>query len=100
MSTQHWRRGLDRPILMIPGPTEVPWRVIRAMAQPAMIQYEPPFDDEILEPACLDLRQVFQTSGEVIAMPGPGAPGSRPRRSPSSSRATASSWSWRASSAA
>ncbi len=75
MSNQHWRRGLDRPILMIPGPTEVPWRVIRAMAQPAMIQYEPPFDEEILEPACLDLRQVFQTSGEVIAMPGSGRTG-------------------------
>ncbi|MGH7321972.1 MAG: pyridoxal-phosphate-dependent aminotransferase family protein [Candidatus Rokuibacteriota bacterium] len=75
MGNQHWRRGLDRPILMIPGPTEVPWRVIRAMAQPAMIQYEPPFDEEILEPACLDLRQVFQTSGEVIAMPGSGRTG-------------------------
>jgi aspartate aminotransferase-like enzyme len=68
-------RGLDRPILMIPGPTEVPWRVIRAMAQPAMIQYEPPFDEEVLEPACLELRQVFQTSGEVIAMPGSGRTG-------------------------
>lgn len=72
MSTQHWRRGLDRPILMIPGPTEVPWRVIRAMAQPPMIQYEPPFDEEILEPALLDLRSIFQTSGEVLAMPGSG----------------------------
>jgi aspartate aminotransferase-like enzyme len=60
---------------MIPGPTEVPWRVIRAMAQPAMIQYEPPFDDEILEPACLDLREVFQTTGEAIAMPGSGRTG-------------------------
>jgi aspartate aminotransferase-like enzyme len=57
---------------MIPGPTEVPWRVIRAMAQPAMIQYEPPFDDEVLEPACLELRSVFQTSGEVVALPGSG----------------------------
>jgi aspartate aminotransferase-like enzyme len=75
VSQQHWMRGLDRPILMIPGPTEVPWRVIRAMAQPAMIQYEPPFDEEILEPACLELRQVFQTSGEVIAMPGSGRTG-------------------------
>ena len=75
MSSQHWRRGLDRPILMIPGPTEVPWRVIRAMAEPPMIQYEPPFDEEILEPACLDLRQVFQTTGEVIAMPGSGRTG-------------------------
>jgi aspartate aminotransferase-like enzyme len=75
VSQQHWMRGLDRPILMIPGPTEVPWRVIRAMAQPAMIQYEPPFDEEILEPACLDLRQVFQTTGEVLVMPGSGRTG-------------------------
>jgi aspartate aminotransferase-like enzyme len=75
VSQQHWMRGLDRPILMVPGPTEVPWRVIRAMTQPPMIQYEPPFDEEILEPACLDLRQVFQTTGEVIAMPGSGRTG-------------------------
>jgi aspartate aminotransferase-like enzyme len=75
VSQQHWMRGLDRPILMIPGPTEVPWRVLRAMTQPPMIQYEPPFDEEILEPACLDLRQVFQTTGEVIAMPGSGRTG-------------------------
>ena len=75
MSQQHWMRGLDRPILMIPGPTEVPFRVLRAMWQPPMIQYEPPFDEEILEPACLDLRQVFQTTGEVIAMPGSGRTG-------------------------
>ncbi len=75
MTNQHWRRGLDRPILMIPGPTEVPWRVIRAMAQGPIIQYEPPFDEEVLEPACLDLRQVFQTSGEVIALPGSGRTG-------------------------
>ena len=75
MSQQHWMRGLERPLLMIPGPTEVPWRVLRAMAQPPMIQYEPPFDEEILEPACLELRQVFQTTGEVLAMPGSGRTG-------------------------
>jgi aspartate aminotransferase-like enzyme len=75
VSQQHWMRGFDRPILMIPGPTEVPSRVLRAMSQPPMIQYEPPFDEEILEPACLDLRQVFQTTGEVIAMPGSGRTG-------------------------
>ena len=75
MTNQHWRRGLDRPILMIPGPTEVPWRVIRAMARGPVIQYEPPFDEEVLEPACLDLRQVFQTTGEVVALPGSGRTG-------------------------
>jgi aspartate aminotransferase-like enzyme len=75
VTNQHWRRGLDRPILMIPGPTEVPWRVIRAMARGPVIQYEPPFDEEVLEPACLDLRQVFQTTGEVVALPGSGRTG-------------------------
>jgi len=59
VTNQHWRRGLDRPILMIPGPTEVPGASSRAMAQGPVIQYEPPFDEEVLEPACLDLRQVF-----------------------------------------
>src|SRR5262249_45101799 len=75
VSQQHWMRGLERPVLMIPGPTEVPYRVLRAMSQPPMIQYEPPFDEEILEPACLDLRQVFQTTGEVVTMPGSGRTG-------------------------
>lgn len=75
MSQQSWMRGFDRPILMIPGPTEIPSRVLRAMAQPPMVQYEPPFDEEILEPACLDLRQIFQTTGEVVAMPGSGRTG-------------------------
>jgi len=60
---------------MIPGPTEVPGASSRAMAQGPVIQYEPPFDEEVLEPACLDLRQVFQTSGEVIALPGSGRTG-------------------------
>jgi len=75
VSQQSWMRAFDRPILMIPGPTEIPSRVLRAMAQPPMIQYEPPFDEEVLEPACLDLRQVFQTSGEVLVMPGSGRTG-------------------------
>src|SRR5512145_1363587 len=75
VSNQSWMRAFDRAILMIPGPTEIPSRVLRAMAQPPMIQYEPPFDEEVLEPACLDLRQVFQTSGEVLVMPGSGRTG-------------------------
>lgn len=75
MSQQSWMRGFDRPILMVPGPTEVPCRVLRGMAQPPMIQYEPPFDEEILEPAGLDLRQAFQTTGEVVVMPESGRTG-------------------------
>ncbi len=68
-----WASGNNRPILMIPGPTELPWPVIQAMNQPPMIQYDQNFDLNILEPTTLALRQVFQTTdGEVIIMPGSG----------------------------
>ena len=61
------------PILMIPGPTELPFAVVQAMNQPATIQYDMNFDVKILEPVTLALRDIFQTSrGEVIAMPGSG----------------------------
>ena len=68
-----WGVPQARAILMIPGPTELPWPVMQAMSQPAMIQYDQHFDVNILEPATLALRDVFQTAtGEVIVMPGSG----------------------------
>jgi aspartate aminotransferase-like enzyme len=57
---------------MIPGPTELPFPVIQAMNQPPAIQYDRTFDEEVLEPTVLALRDVFQTRGEVIIMPGSG----------------------------
>jgi aspartate aminotransferase-like enzyme len=57
---------------MIPGPTEVPPPVIQAMNQPPAIQYDGTFDETVLEPTVLALREVFQTRGEVILMPGSG----------------------------
>src|SRR5215475_4983041 len=57
---------------MIPGPTELPFPVIQAMNQPPAIQYDRSFDDEVLEPTTLALREVFQTKHEVIVMPGSG----------------------------
>jgi aspartate aminotransferase-like enzyme len=57
---------------MIPGPTELPFPVIQAMNQPPAIQYDRSFDEEVLEPTVLGLRDVFQTRGEVIIMPGSG----------------------------
>src|SRR5262245_63982794 len=59
-------------MLMIPGPTELPWPVVQALNQPAAIQYDRSFDDEVLEPTTLALREVFQTQHEVIIMPGSG----------------------------
>ena len=72
-STIRWGATLTHPILMIPGPTELPFPVVQAMNQPAMIQYDAHFDVKVLEPATLGLREIFQTEkGEVIAMPGSG----------------------------
>src|SRR4051812_6161167 len=68
----NWAHATTRPILMIPGPTELPFPVIQAMNQPPAIQYDKSFDEEVLEPTVLALREVFQTRGEVIIMPGSG----------------------------
>src|SRR5262245_48924858 len=68
-----WGIPQTRPVLMIPGPTELPFPVIQAMNQPPAIQYDLSFDAKVLEPVTLDLREIFQTpKGEVIAMPGSG----------------------------
>ena len=72
-STIRWGANRTHPILMIPGPTELPFPVVAAMSQPATIQYDMNFDVNVLEPVTLALRDVFQTSrGEVIVMPGSG----------------------------
>ncbi len=68
-----WGIPQTRAVLMIPGPTELPFPVIQAMNQPPAIQYDLSFDAQVLEPATLALREIFQTPrGEVIAMPGSG----------------------------
>lgn len=72
-STIRWGATQAQPILMIPGPTELPFPVVAAMNQPATIQYDMNFDVKVLEPVTLALRDIFQTTrGEVIAMPGSG----------------------------
>lgn len=68
----NWGQCHTRPILMIPGPTELPPPVIQAMNQPPSIQYDRTFDELVLEPTVLGLRDVFQTRGEVILLPGSG----------------------------
>ena len=68
----HWGRCATRPVLMIPGPTEMPFPVIQALNQPPAIQYDASFDDAVLEPTTRALRDVFQTRHEVILMPGSG----------------------------
>src|SRR5262249_20935033 len=71
----NWARCHTRPVLMIPGPTEIPHPVIQAMNQPPSIQYDRSFDETVLEPTTLALREIFQTRGEVILLPGSGRAG-------------------------
>jgi len=73
MDSIKWAVPQAREILMIPGPTEIPFPVIQAMNQPPVIQYDQTFDVDVLEPINLALKKVFQTErGEVITMPGSG----------------------------
>ncbi|HYS91953.1 MAG TPA: aminotransferase class V-fold PLP-dependent enzyme, partial [Candidatus Acidoferrales bacterium] len=68
-----WAVPQAREILMIPGPTELPFPVIQAMNQAPIIHYDQSFDLDVLEPVNLALKKVFQTAaGEVITMPGSG----------------------------
>src|SRR5437773_1705355 len=71
-STINWTQVHTRPVLMIPGPTELPFPVMQAMNQPPAIQYDRSFDEGVLEPTTLGLRDVFQTRNEVLVMPGSG----------------------------
>src|SRR3989442_10751160 len=70
--TINWAQCHTRPLLMIPGPTELAPPVIQALNQPPTIQYDRSFDEGVLEPTTLALRDVFQTRNEVILMPGSG----------------------------
>ena len=60
-----------RHFLQIPGPTNVPDRVLRAMAQPTIDHRGPDFaklTHEVLE----GLKQIFKTSGAVVIYPSSG----------------------------
>ncbi len=60
-----------RHFLQIPGPTNVPDRVLRAMAQPTIDHRGPAFAAlgcEVLE----SLKHVFQTTGPVVIYPSSG----------------------------
>src|SRR3989449_11342243 len=61
-----------RPFLQIPGPTLVPDRIVRAMAQPIIDHRGPRFEALVRE--CLNgLGRIFQTDrGHVLLYPGSG----------------------------
>jgi alanine-glyoxylate transaminase/serine-glyoxylate transaminase/serine-pyruvate transaminase len=61
-----------RPFLQIPGPTLVPDRIARAIAQP-LIDHRGPQFANLLKEVLEGLKKVFQTSGgEIILNPGSG----------------------------
>jgi alanine-glyoxylate transaminase / serine-glyoxylate transaminase / serine-pyruvate transaminase len=63
-----------RHFLQIPGPTNVPDRVLRAMSQPVIDHRSPEFAKlarEVLD----GLRPIFQTSGAVVMYPSSGTGG-------------------------
>ncbi len=60
-----------RQFVQIPGPTNVPDRVLRAMARPTIDHRSPEFGRLGLE-VLGGLKEVFQTSGKVIVFPSSG----------------------------
>lgn len=65
---------MERPrneLLLIPGPTEVSERVLRAMFRPALGSGDPRFVDT-LEKTCDMLRSIFKTKNEIIIPSGSG----------------------------
>src|SRR5215470_16459679 len=60
-----------RHFLQIPGPTNIPDRVLRAMDQPIIDHRGPEFAELTLE-IFAGLRTVFQTSGPVVMFPSSG----------------------------
>jgi len=57
--------------LQIPGPTNVPDRVLRAMAQPTIDHRGPEFA-QLAQEVFQGLRQIFKTSGTIVIYPSSG----------------------------
>ena len=62
----------ERAMLMIPGPTEISWRVIQAMMVPSIGPADPDFNVGVLEAACGRIKQILETENEVLVIPGSG----------------------------
>jgi alanine-glyoxylate transaminase/serine-glyoxylate transaminase/serine-pyruvate transaminase len=60
-----------RHFLQIPGPTNVPDRVLRALAQPTIDHRGPEFA-KLGKEVLLGLRSIFRTSAPVVMYPGSG----------------------------
>ena len=65
----------EQSVLMIPGPTKIPWRVIFAMIRRSYNHYTPKFNIDILGHALIRMRDICQILYEIIALPGSGRVG-------------------------
>lgn len=65
------RRAAGRHFLQIPGPTNVPDRVLRAIDNPTMDHRGPEFG-ELGKQILTNLRRIFQTQGPVVIYPASG----------------------------
>ncbi len=64
-------RQPGRHFLQIPGPTDVPGRVLRAISEPTIDHRGPDFA-ELGRSVLTGLRRVFRTSGPVVVFPASG----------------------------
>jgi aspartate aminotransferase-like enzyme len=62
---------LKKPFLMIPGPTNVPERVLQAMHRP-LINHRGPEYEVMFQRISLDIRKIFQTKQPVLIYPAAG----------------------------
>jgi alanine-glyoxylate transaminase/serine-glyoxylate transaminase/serine-pyruvate transaminase len=60
-----------RHLVQVPGPTNVPERVLRAMAAPTIDHRGPEFAG-LMQGLLLDSRKVFRTGQPVVMYPGSG----------------------------
>jgi alanine-glyoxylate transaminase/serine-glyoxylate transaminase/serine-pyruvate transaminase len=63
-----------KPLLMIPGPTEIHPRVIQACVRPSIGHLDPDFVD-MMDETCQMLRSIFQTQEEIIILVSSGRGG-------------------------
>ncbi|NIV45033.1 aminotransferase, partial [Candidatus Bathyarchaeota archaeon] len=61
----------QKQLIMLPGPTNVPYRTIRAMMKP-MINHRGPEFQALYESIMENLKYVFQTKNEVFVLTSSG----------------------------
>jgi len=70
-SRKELKKLSERELLMIPGPTMVNPRVLRALSTPTLSHVSPAFVD-IFDEAIGDLKKIFMTKGDVLIICGSG----------------------------